>query len=134
VGEELSQVAAEAQYCAASLGFGWRAHQALFEIQRVEGAQGFSTANVTETLSALEGVDGEAFATCLSERRYRELWERDTEYIREAGVTGTPSILFGTATEPAALLTDANGEPRSGGIRLSEVYNYLDSLLTASDA
>jgi protein-disulfide isomerase len=131
---ELSEVAAEAQYCAASLGFGWRAHQALFEIQRSQGAEGFTVGNVTETLSALEGVDGQAFSECLSERRYRELWERDMDYIGDVGVGGTPSILFGTATEPPALLTDANGEPRSGGIRLNEVYDYLDSLLADSDS
>lgn len=129
VGQDLSQLATHAQYCAASQGFGWQMHTALFDIHLQEGPQNFTADNINSVVRTFEGVDAEAFETCLTDQPFADLLTRDSDYLGEAGVDGTPSILVGVGDESPTFLIGDSGSPLGGGVALQVLYNRLDELV-----
>lgn len=131
VGNQLSEVATQAQYCAADLGFGWQMHERLFQVQLQEGANMFTTENINSIVRTLEGVDAAAFETCLAEAPYSDLIERDAQFIQDNDVQGTPSLMFAQGDAPLGFMLGSSGDPLRGAIPLAEVYTYLDGLLVS---
>ena len=129
VGQELSEVAVQAEYCAASLGFGWQMHGLLFDIHVNEGSANFTPEFLNEAVAERLDVDTEAFTACLADGTYAHLLEQEQDIIDEYNVTGTPSILFAAGDETPDYIRTTGDEPVRGGVRLIRVYEYLDELL-----
>ena len=131
VGDELSETAASAQYCAASLGFGWDVHELLFDLQRTEGRDFFSNENLIEAVTGLD-ADTEGFAECMESGQFKALIERDLKIAEDYDAQGTPAVLVSESdAEPAHVLNSA-GEPYRGGVPLLLLYNQIDTLLASN--
>lgn len=130
VGNDLSVTATQAQYCAASLGFGWQMHEKLFDIQLQEGANMFLPDNINSVVRTIEGADAAAFETCLAESPYGDLIERDAQFIEDYEVGGTPTMLFGQGDGELGYMLAGNGDELRGAIPVVEIYTYLDDLLS----
>jgi protein-disulfide isomerase len=128
VGGEVSQTAALAAYCAAELGRGWDFHKALFALYESNGRAAYSAESIQRVAASVE-LDGEALATCISDKRYADALTRDAQTAEALGVTGTPAILFARGDEEFAFLTNSRGEALGGGLPLVAVYDHLDNLL-----
>jgi predicted DsbA family dithiol-disulfide isomerase len=128
VGHELSVVAANAQYCATSLGFGWDMHDLLFHLQLTEGRDFFSNENLIAAVTSAE-LDAEGFAECLEANTYNDLVQRDAEIAEGLDVQGTPAVLLAVSDDEPAHLSGADGEPIRGGVRLVVLYQQIDALL-----
>jgi protein-disulfide isomerase len=133
VGGPLSQTATMAQYCAASLGYGWTMHTALIDIHLKEGAQFFTAENINSVARDIEGLDGAAFETCLAEGTYADLLERDAALLAELGASATPTLFYQQADVTQAFVKNEDSSPRGGAIPLLQLYARLDDLLAPAE-
>jgi len=78
--------AAEAARCAQEQGKFWEYHDKLFANQQALGVEALN--KYTEEV----GLNGNAFAACLSSAKVREAVERDIQDGQKAGVGGTPTF------------------------------------------
>ncbi len=94
--------AAAASGCAADQGRFLEYSRALFVSQPPEGGAGLSDAELAG-LGDAAGLDGAAFAACLSDGPYLDWPSYVTERATALGVSGTPTVLVGgTAARPDA--------------------------------
>jgi protein-disulfide isomerase len=94
--------AAAASGCAADQGRFLEYSRALFVNQPPEGGAGLSDAELAG-LGGAAGLDGAAFAACLSDAPYLDWPSYVTERATALGVSGTPTVLVaGTAARPDA--------------------------------
>jgi protein-disulfide isomerase len=94
--------AAAASGCAADQGRFLEYSRALFVSQPPEGGAGLSDAELAG-LGGAAGLDGAAFAACLSDAPYLDWPSYVTERATALGVSGTPTVLVeGTAARPDA--------------------------------
>jgi protein-disulfide isomerase len=94
--------AAAASGCAADQGRFLEYSGALFVSQPPEGGAGLSDAELAG-LGGAAGLDGAAFAACLSDAPYLDWPSYVTERATALGVSGTPTVLVaGTAARPDA--------------------------------
>ena len=94
--------AAAASGCAADQGRFPEYARALFVSQPPEGGAGLSDAELAG-LGGAAGLDGAAFAACLSDAPYLDWPSYVTERATDLGVSGTPTVLVeGTAARPDA--------------------------------
>ena len=94
--------AAAASGCAADQGRFLEYSRALFVNQPPEGGAGLSDAELAG-LGGTAGLDGAAFAACLSDAPYLDWPSYVTERATALGVSGTPTVLVaGTAARPDA--------------------------------
>jgi protein-disulfide isomerase len=94
--------AAAASGCAADQGRFLEYSRALFANQPPEGGAGLSDAELAG-LGGAAGLDGAAFAACLSDAPYLDWPSYVTERATALGVSGTPTVLVaGTAARPDA--------------------------------
>lgn len=120
IGGELSNVAAQAAYCATEQGKGYTVYKALFKGYIEQGHEvAYSRGGIDDLLGDL--VDLEALNTCLDEGRYSENLTEAQAYWDEVGATGTPSILLAEGDAEPAFMTLPNGELWSGGIPVSSL-------------
>lgn len=128
VGREFSENAASAQYCSASLGFGWSLHKEMVSNYQAAGTESYGRDALLAAAGTIEGADVDAFTACFDEGQFDDLIARDIERAEELGVTSTPSILFQTGDEAPSFLEDSTG-PVRGAIRLGQLYDHFDMLL-----
>jgi protein-disulfide isomerase len=94
--------AAAASGCAADRGRFLEYARALFVSQPPEGGAGLSDAELAG-LGGAAGLDGAAFAACLSDAPYLDWPSYVTARATALGVSGTPTVLVaGTAARPDA--------------------------------
>jgi protein-disulfide isomerase len=94
--------AAAASGCAADQGRFLEYSRALFANQPPEGGAGLSDAELAG-LGGAAGLDGAAFAACLSGAPYLDWPSYVTERATALGVSGTPTVLVaGAAARPDA--------------------------------
>ena len=94
--------AAAASGCAADQGRFLEYSRALFANQPPEGGAGLSDAELAG-LGGAAGLDGAAFAACLSDAPYLDWPSYVTERATALGVSGTPTVLVaGAAARPDA--------------------------------
>jgi protein-disulfide isomerase len=115
----------EAARCAGEQGKFWPMHARLFD-----NRQSMQAADLEAHAQAL-GLDRAAFRQCLASGRHGDAIRRNLEEGQKAGITGTPTFLFG--------LTDPK-EPRvrvtrtlTGAQPYDRFKETIDSLLRASD-
>jgi len=102
--------AAEAAQCAGDQGRFWEYHDSLFDRQASGTGWNFSE------LAKEIGLNQDAFATCLTSRRYREEVAKDLHDGLRLGVTSTPTFFI-------------NGRPLVGAKPFAEFQAVIDSLL-----
>jgi protein-disulfide isomerase len=90
----------EAARCAGAEGKYWPYHDRLFERQPL-----FRRADLLTYATEL-GLNREAFARCLDERRFAAAVERDVAEAQALGITGTPSFLINGRRVVGALAVD----------------------------
>ena len=129
VGEEFSVTAANAQFCGAELGIGWDIHELLFEEYEEFGAQeAYTTEHILGALEEAElDVDLDAFETCFTEQTFEDNLDATSSWAGELGVSGTPSVLFGTSEDDLAFITNDAGENITRTVLLF-TYEYIDEL------
>lgn len=81
--------AGEASLCAHDQGKFWEMHDAMFADQR-----NLAVDKLKEKAATIEGLDTEAFNTCLDAGGYAETVSRDLAAGTEAGVSGTPAFFI----------------------------------------
>jgi protein-disulfide isomerase len=93
--------AAEASECAAVQGRFWEMHQLLFDNQKA-----LAPADLSRYAGMLK-LDAKAFDGCMEKRTFAERVKQDKAAGAAAGVSGTPSMLIGTARpgEPVVTLS-----------------------------
>ncbi|RMH21562.1 MAG: DsbA family protein [Acidobacteria bacterium] len=84
-----AQRAGEASLCAHEQGKFWQLHDAMFADQSKLAGDGLQA-----LAAGIEGLDLEAFASCLESGTYAAQVERDLAEGRAAGVTGTPAFFI----------------------------------------
>ncbi len=103
-----SLLAAEGMYCAEEQGAFWPFHDTVFlNLPPRPNSGWYSEERLTAMARAL-GLDAEAFATCMKERRYRERALQDKEEGLRFGVRGTPAFVFQTQDGQLFLLEGAH--------------------------
>jgi len=115
----LARQAAEAAHCAGEQGKYWEMHDALFQNQ---GA--LAPPQLAEHAGAV-GVDGAAFAACLSSGRYAARVARGLVDGAAAGVQGTPGFVVGR-TQAGDVV---EGTPIRGAQPLETFRRIIDQLL-----
>jgi len=108
----LARPAHEAARCAAGDGKYWQYHDRLFEQQPA-----FRRADLLLYATEL-GLDRDAFARCIDERRFAADVERDVTQAQALGVNSTPAFLV-------------NGRPVVGAISIDEFRAIIDEALRA---
>lgn len=136
VGRDFSFLANEALYCGAAQGQGWASYKTLYDLSERGGAQAFTLENINTSLSALDGFDAEAFASCIGNGTYRGAVQVADNRATELNVTGTPAILIADPTEDGGVsfIIGEDGEPVRGAISLYFLYPYLDDALSTLEA
>jgi len=81
--------AGEASLCADDQGHFWKMHDLLFGDQQNLGVDGLK-----EKAATIEGLDTEAFNTCLDSGKYASQVEADFQEGTRLGVTGTPAFFI----------------------------------------
>lgn len=110
-----ARAAALAAECAGEQGRFWEFHDKIFENQEALGEDSY------KAWAADLGLDEDAFAACLKEKRYNDKVDADFAQGRRVGVTGTPSFLIGPSDGQGTLLVGA--QP------FSAFQGVLDNLL-----
>ncbi|MCU0493949.1 MAG: DsbA family protein [Chloroflexaceae bacterium] len=87
-----AELAAQGAYCAAEQNKFWPYHDSLFLNQPVHGSGGFSVATINAVATGV-GMDGTAFAACLSSGKYEQRVQQDLNMATANGVTGTPTFV-----------------------------------------
>jgi protein-disulfide isomerase len=111
----LARPAAEAAACADEQGKFWEFHALVWEATPDLGPE-----KLTEMAAALD-LDADAFGVCVTERRFRDLVEKDLNDGQAAGVNGTPAFFV-------------NGIPLSGARSLEDFVQLIDSELARGAA
>jgi protein-disulfide isomerase len=106
----LARAAHEAARCAGAAGKYWPYHDRLFAAQPA-----FRRADLLGYAAEL-GLDRDAFARCLDERRFAADVDRDIEQAQALGITGTPTFLV-------------NGQRVVGAIGIDEFRSIIDRAL-----
>jgi protein-disulfide isomerase len=106
----LARAAHEAARCAGAAGKYWPYHDRLFAAQPA-----FRRADLLAYAAEL-GLDRDAFARCVDERRYAADVDRDVEQAQALGITGTPTFLV-------------NGQRVVGAIGIDEFRSIIDRAL-----
>lgn len=106
----LARGAHEAARCAGAAGQYWPYHDRLFAAQPA-----FRRADLLAYAAEL-GLDREAFARCLDERRFAADVTRDIEEAQALGITGTPTFLI-------------NGRRVIGATSIQEFRSIIDRAL-----
>ena len=107
---KLAPLAHEAARCAGAQGKYWAYHDRLFDKQpsfRRDDLLGYA---------AELGLDREAFAQCLDQRRFAGDVERDIAQAQALGVNSTPAFLI-------------NGRPVLGAISVDEFRSIVEDAL-----
>lgn len=71
----------------------WEYKTVIYRAQGPENETWATPSRLVELASFLGDLDTDALRTCIEERRYEEEVERDSELARQAGATGTPTIV-----------------------------------------
>ena len=106
----LARPAHEAARCAGAAGKYWAYHDRLFEAQPA-----FRRADLLAYAGEL-GLDRDAFARCLDERRFAADVERDIEQAQALGIRSTPTFLI-------------NGQRVIGATSIEEFRSVIDKAL-----
>lgn len=115
-----SDQSANASMCATEQGQFWEYHEMLFANWNGENHGAFSDRRLIAFAEAL-GLDMDQFNNCFRENRYQAEINDDLEKGRQAGVTGTPSVLVnGQIITPGFIPT------------YSEIRNAVDQAIAAS--
>ena len=106
----LARAAHEAARCAGAVGKYWAYHDRLFAAQPA-----FRRSDLL-TYAAELGLDRDAFAKCVDERRFAADVERDIEQAQALGINSTPTFLI-------------NGRPVIGATSIEEFRSIIDRAL-----
>ena len=106
----LARPAHEAARCAGASGKYWAYHDRLFAAQPA-----FRRADLLAYAGEL-GLDRDAFARCLDDRRFAADVERDIEEAQALGIRSTPTFLI-------------NGERVIGATSIEELRSVIDKAL-----
>ncbi len=121
--------ASSALYCAVEQGQGYTAYKALYHGYFVDG---YDVAYTDDGLAAIMqglGLDMDAYATCISEKRYSPTMSAVETRFRDAGISATPTLAIGlNGAEPAAIPV-GDGQIWSGIIPLSTVREIFTLLI-----
>ena len=86
-----SMLAAEAAYCAQDQGKFWQYHDTLYDNQKAENSNGFTTARL-EQMAKLVGLDTSKFNTCLNNGTHQNEVNQMKQEGTNLGVSGTPTL------------------------------------------
>ncbi len=106
----LARPAHEAARCAGAMGKYWPYHDRLFAAQPA-----FRRADLLAYAAEL-GLDRDAFARCLDERRFASDVEQDIDQAQALGITSTPTFLI-------------NGQLVIGATSIEEFRSIIDKAL-----
>ncbi len=109
IGQE-SVDAAEAAYCAGEQGKFWEYNHILFANQTGENVGDFLMKRLIAFAGEIDGLDVEAFKSCLDSNKYVQRVDTDGTEGRQAGVRGTPSLLI-YKTADNTLIQTIEGAP-----------------------
>lgn len=117
-GDPLAEYATEATYCASEQGAGYSAYKALFAGSVDLGREyAFSAEGAAEILGGLdESLDMDALNACIEDDRYADAMTEARTRFTDYGLTGTPTVLIGTADEDVQPLVLPDGSVWSGSI------------------
>lgn len=138
IGDAPSRIAATAQVCATEMGYGWNAHEILFEMLFEGGREAFTVDNIVTTFEGADlDLDITAFEVCLNETDIEPFIGLNRSFAQAMEVNSTPSLLFGPTDGPDSeldFIRNAQGQPFTGGLPLLIVYDRLDTLLLMAEA
>ena len=93
-GGQYSQTASTAALCAGEQGAFWEFSDELFRLAESMGpSSAFSLSRLQESARDM-GLDWEAMRSCIASGRYNPVMQGYTTVALDAGVTGTPSVLY----------------------------------------
>lgn len=93
VGEEKSELAYQAAYCAGEQGAFWQFHEEIFAIQERNGVEGF-TLERFENVAYDLGLDDQALRDCVTDQRSLAAFEPAQALAQAVGVLGVPILAY----------------------------------------
>lgn len=137
-GDDLATRATQATFCAAEQGKGYSAYKALFNGYLTIGYQeAYSEDGVRQLLEPL-GLDMDALEACMQNKTYDNALAAIRNQFIDNGLTGTPTVLLGTAGNPPETLKFPNGEVWSGTVPIEILRTLFDMIteqgMTVSEA
>jgi protein-disulfide isomerase len=115
LGDESVQ-AAKAATCAHEQGQFWAFHDWLFANQSIRRNSGaFSEARLNEMAALVDGIDADAFATCMDSSEIADRVQDDLGLGNENSVTQTPSFLVGDTVVGGTLNEITQAVTAAGG-------------------
>ncbi len=130
-GDELAARATHATYCATEQGAGYSAYKTLFAASINAGREyAYSEEGIAELLGGLDaGLDMDALNACIAESRYSAAIDEGRTRFTDYGLTGTPTVLLGTAEAEVQPLILPDGQVWSGAIPV-ELLREIFTLIT----
>lgn len=130
-GDALAERATNATYCATEQGAGYSAYKALFAASINAGREyAYSEEGIAELLGGLDaGLDMDALSACTAENRYSAAIDEGRTRFTDYGLTGTPTVLLGTAEAEVQPLILPDGQVWSGSIPV-ELLREIFTLIT----
>lgn len=137
-GDAYATAASHATMCAAEQGKGYSAYTALFRGYVERGVQeAFSREGISDILgSEALGLDMDALNACIDDQKYQPQIDEFRVRFMDHGLTGTPTVLLGTAgTEPDTIKLP-DGQAWSGTIPLEylrQIFTLLEEGVALED-
>lgn len=98
-GGQYSQTGSTAALCAGEQGAFWEYSDEMFRLAESMGASSaFDLSQLRDSARDM-GLDWEAMRACIASGRYNAILQNYTTVALDAGVTGTPSVLFRTSPD-----------------------------------
>lgn len=128
-GDDLATRATQATFCAAEQGKGYSAYKALFNGYLTIGYQeAYSEDGVRQLLEPL-GLDMDALEACMQNKTYDNALAAIRNQFVDNGLTGTPTVLLGTAGNPPETLKFPSGEVWSGTVPIEILRTLFDMII-----
>jgi len=130
VSDPYAELATKAVYCAAEQGAGYSANEALFAGYLNSGYQyAYSEEGIAEILGGLDaGLDMAALDTCIAADSFADVIDEGRARFTDYGLTGTPTVLLGTADAEIQPLQLPDGRVWSGAIPVEALRTIFDRL------
>lgn len=91
-GQQYAQTAAQAALCAGEQGAFWEMSDELFRLASAYGVGGFTLGQIEDSAAHMD-LDSDELVSCVSSGRYVPLILEHEQFMRDYGVSGTPTLL-----------------------------------------
>ena len=126
VGQQLSDVAAQAALCAGKQGAFWPMQDALYNIAQTSGPQAFAITTLVDKATSLK-LDSATFSKCLTGGETESTIRSTADLASQIGANSTPSMLYSTDDGKTwQWWLDSTNQDVHGGVPLQAIGDTIE--------